>query len=1102
MQAHYSQPPQPRPRSMTAEYPVNYPPQHRPPPQMAHAIPAQAPPPGHNRFPPPMQGPQYSNGSSRASSVSPTRRPLPAVAAAPAHMGHPVKHQSIDMSRFPPPQPPPTHSQSFVQMQAQRLQQYQQQQQQQQQQQIPRSRSPSPVKRRPSPPRFYGNAIGTTSNPPSPTKYQGQFQLPPAGSTPTGPPRSHGQIFAPPITTSQSQPSPTRSGPLQQQQQPVWAQQPPVGPPMGSPTRSQPIPQVQYPPPPPALPPSQQTPPQSQLQFNTPKSRLPNPILDPPSPSSATSPEPGQKFVPLWKRNANSSRIRGVNGSVDGGSAINPPPPQQMARNSFSSPGSGPAPKPFVSSQQMDRTIAYSTPAPTQPAPRSTFEQPRSLTEKNRFSSSSAMQSSPPQPRQMERTPATAPGGSHPSRGSTFPSQAPPPQPQQMARSSAFSTPTAGARSSSFASPSNSPERGGRRPLPSAPGAGSSAAPLPRPQTYTRSNGPSSDAPPSTQFGRGRPLQRNQLDDEESESSEETDDEYGPSDEDKGGFVHYVQQRQSQQAFQMDRQMGASDPGNGRHAGGPRGPSTAGGNNAPRPPSMSSVARSLPGTASTTLKFAAMSLDEQNGGSSGGHWPSDLPRLPRGPGSSFTSNGGNNIRQTSPRGMPNLDDEPPPSRPLSAASSVASSSAFGYTGSRHSPSGSSVSSSSYYQPRPQPPLSSFPPQTPPPTQPQITIESPKPLGGRDRVGQVDVKRIGREAEQADQAGSFSRPNSAHTSRSSRPRKPQSPTPTTEIPMINISGIDGGNSGNRNRPPSGGSVPMINISGIDDDDDPFGGPMINVSGPDDDHSSSSRRGGGGSASPTKIVFEVPGISIDNGSSGGIPRISVDDEDESNDHHDHHNHRRRPLPQQQQQVTPQPKPRGLICGGCHSSIVGRIVAAMGMKWHPGCFRCCVCDELLEHVSSYEGKDGRPYCHLDYHDAYAPRCYHCKTPIVEERFISLDDAALGKRTYHEQHFFCSECGDPFLSPSSASRHNRDRDYRNGGGEVAVCGDGFYEDDDVGFTVYKGYPYCEACHKHSEGSGVGDASAVICAKNRLRSRHTMKGIRNRTAKDVLALL
>lgn len=27
-------------------------------------------------------------------------------------------------------------------------------------------------------------------------------------------------------------------------------------------------------------------------------------------------------------------------------------------------------------------------------------------------------------------------------------------------------------------------------------------------------------------------------------------------------------------------------------------------------------------------------------------------------------------------------------------------------------------------------------------------------------------------------------------------------------------------------------------------------------------------------------------------------------------------------------------------------------------------------------------------------------------------------------------------------------------------VSGDGEFEDDDVGFTVYKGYPYCESCH------------------------------------------
>ena len=83
------------------------------------------------------------------------------------------------------------------------------------------------------------------------------------------------------------------------------------------------------------------------------------------------------------------------------------------------------------------------------------------------------------------------------------------------------------------------------------------------------------------------------------------------------------------------------------------------------------------------------------------------------------------------------------------------------------------------------------------------------------------------------------------------------------------------------------------------------------------------------------------------------------------------------------------------------------------------------------------------------YAPRCYHCHTAIADERFITLDDHELGPRTYHEQHFFCAECGDPFLPPASLGLGNR-----------SFAGDGAFEDADVGFTVYKGHPYCENCH------------------------------------------
>ncbi|CAE6506942.1 unnamed protein product [Rhizoctonia solani] len=145
-------------------------------------------------------------------------------------------------------------------------------------------------------------------------------------------------------------------------------------------------------------------------------------------------------------------------------------------------------------------------------------------------------------------------------------------------------------------------------------------------------------------------------------------------------------------------------------------------------------------------------------------------------------------------------------------------------------------------------------------------------------------------------------------------------------------------------------------------------------------------------------------------------------------------------------------GLSCAGCGGAIAGRIVSAMGSRWHPHCFKCNDCGTLLEHVSSYE-HDGKAYCHLDYHDRFAPRCYHCKTPIVDERFIALDDPALGgQRYYHELHFFCAECGDPFLDPSASSAAPP-----AARGQIFGEGDG---DDDVGFTVFNGHPYCESCH------------------------------------------
>ncbi|KIO24171.1 hypothetical protein M407DRAFT_103643 [Tulasnella calospora MUT 4182] len=143
--------------------------------------------------------------------------------------------------------------------------------------------------------------------------------------------------------------------------------------------------------------------------------------------------------------------------------------------------------------------------------------------------------------------------------------------------------------------------------------------------------------------------------------------------------------------------------------------------------------------------------------------------------------------------------------------------------------------------------------------------------------------------------------------------------------------------------------------------------------------------------------------------------------------------------------------LMCAGCDLRIVGEVVSVKARRWHPACFKCSGCGELLKHDSFYE-HEGKPYCHLDYHEFVALRCYHCETPIANERFITVNDPGLdggATRYYHELHFFCSECGDPFPHPSASS--------------TAPKGENPHEvhHNDLGYILYRGHAYCEPCHE-----------------------------------------
>lgn len=119
----------------------------------------------------------------------------------------------------------------------------------------------------------------------------------------------------------------------------------------------------------------------------------------------------------------------------------------------------------------------------------------------------------------------------------------------------------------------------------------------------------------------------------------------------------------------------------------------------------------------------------------------------------------------------------------------------------------------------------------------------------------------------------------------------------------------------------------------------------------------------------------------------------------------------------------------CNLCRNPIQGRVVSAGSLHFHPECFRCDHCQTALEHVGFYpEPKEHRSrrlekagivedrsngtgirfYCHLDFHELFSPRCKHCKTPIEGEVVMACGS------TWHQGHFFCAECGDPFTSQS----------------------------------------------------------------------------------------
>ncbi|KAK7807801.1 hypothetical protein U0070_000116 [Myodes glareolus] len=107
----------------------------------------------------------------------------------------------------------------------------------------------------------------------------------------------------------------------------------------------------------------------------------------------------------------------------------------------------------------------------------------------------------------------------------------------------------------------------------------------------------------------------------------------------------------------------------------------------------------------------------------------------------------------------------------------------------------------------------------------------------------------------------------------------------------------------------------------------------------------------------------------------------------------------------------------CHQCGEFIIGRVIKAMNNSWHPECFRCDLCQEVLADIGFVKNAGrkeltadarelkGELYC-LPCHDKMGvPICGACRRPI-EGRVVN----AMGKQ-WHVEHFVCAKCEKPFL-------------------------------------------------------------------------------------------
>ena len=85
-----------------------------------------------------------------------------------------------------------------------------------------------------------------------------------------------------------------------------------------------------------------------------------------------------------------------------------------------------------------------------------------------------------------------------------------------------------------------------------------------------------------------------------------------------------------------------------------------------------------------------------------------------------------------------------------------------------------------------------------------------------------------------------------------------------------------------------------------------------------------------------------------------------------------------------------PQATKCTGCRETLSQGEMAVIAPKfreqilWHPRCFKCTTCDELLVDLT-YCVYDDKIYCERHYAEMLKPRCHSCDEVSLNIKWIT---------------------------------------------------------------------------------------------------------------------